>query len=343
MQRLEESVIASNYALLLLRQTRSLGIDDSRVLANTQLLASHLEGGATTLNGRQFLHMIRNINTLIPDTAFPIHYGLSMSVGTHGIMGFALLTSATARDAVQLAQRYYKTVFSIMTITEEQQDSHLHLVFDFDVALDDMEDMANFIIEGILAGMLSVSAFVLGSPSLPCVLRFRFACPPHAHLYQELFGVMPEFGCARNEIIVPASLMDTPLLTHDPLTRKMAEAQCEKMLESMEQFCSFPDRIRKILKSRPTSLPSLQDVASELNMHPRTLGRRLSEFNTCFKTLLEDVKYELAVQYLSDPDLLMDDIAYSLNYNDATSFYRAFKRWTGNPPSQYRPKCRSLR
>jgi AraC-like DNA-binding protein len=340
MKRPEESVIASNYAALVLRQTRAMGIDDAVILENTQLGPAHLDGSATSINGRQFLQLIENVATQVTDTAFPVHYGVNMSVGTHGIMGYALLTSATARDAFNLALRYYKTVFSMMSIAEEPGDEQVHFVFDVEAETPAQEA---YMIEGIFSGLLSVSRFLLGFSSLPCIMRYRISKPPHAGIYQQLFGVQPEFGCERNEIIIDRELLNIPLPANDPQTRKMAEAQCEKMLEAMEQFCSFPERIKKILKTNPAALPTLPEVADQLNMHPRTLGRRLSEYNTCFKELLEEVKSELAVQYLSDPNLLIDDIAFSLNYNDATSFYRAFKRWTGNSPSSYRPKMRAHR
>jgi AraC-like DNA-binding protein len=340
MRRPEESVIASNYAALVLRQTRALGIDDAEILERTQLGPAHLDGSATSINGRQFLQLIENVAAQVTDTAFPVHYGVSMSVGTHGIMGYALLTSATVRDAFDLALRYYKTVFSMMTIVEDVKDQKVHFVFDVESETTVQEA---YLIEGIFSGLLSVSRFMVGFSSLPCIMRYRIPKPPHADIYQQLFGIQPEFDCDCNEIIVDRQLLDIPLPANDPQTRKMAEAQCEKMLESMEQFCSFPEKIKKILKASPDTLPALPEVAAQLNMHPRTLGRRLSEYNTCFKELLEEVKSELAMQYLLDPDMLIDDIAFSLDYNDATSFYRAFKRWTGNSPSSYRSKMRALR
>lgn len=340
MKRPEESVIASNYAALLLRQTRSCGLDDAEVLASTQLEAAALEGGMRTINGRQFLQMLKNVSGLIDDSAFPVRYGMSMSIATHGIMGYALLASATGRDAFDLALRYYKTVFSIMNIQAEEEDGQVHFVFDFEI---DTDDLKPFLIDGVFAGMLSVSRFVLGLPALPCTVQFRDERPPHAELYDRIFGIRPQYNCQRDEIIVDRNLLEVPLPTHDPQTRKMAEAQCQQVLESMEQFCSLPEKIKKIIKSNPAALPTLTDVSDKLHMHPRTLGRRLSEFDTCFKTLLEEVKSELAMQYLADSRLPIDDIAFSLNYNDATSFYRAFKRWTGSSPSSYRTKARAWR
>ncbi|CBL44843.1 AraC-type DNA-binding domain-containing proteins [gamma proteobacterium HdN1] len=335
MKRPEDTVIASNYAALILRLTRAREIRDENVLAQTGIRAEQLEGEITSINGKQFLQMIRNVSELVDDSAFPVYYGMNMSVATHGIMGYALLTCASARDAFSLALRYYRTVFSMLSIVEESHGENVHFVFDFDICTGEME---KFMIEGVFAGLLSVSRYVLGIAEIPCEMRYTGSRPSHVSIYQTLFGLKPTFDCERNEIIVSRSVLDLALPAHDPQTQRLAQAQCEKALESMAEQTSFPDRIKQLIKSNPNPLPSLSQVADRLHMHPRTLGRRLSDFDTCFKDLLEEVKSELAMEYLANSDLLIDDIAYSLNYNDATSFYRAFRRWTGRSPGMYRQK-----
>lgn len=340
MTNAEDSVISGSYAHLLLRLTRGLGIADAEMLEDTGIDPVLLEGGGKPLNLQQFVRLVANVQARLADPSFAVRYGVSMSVGTHGMLGFALMTSATGRDAFDLALRYHKTVFSILTIHEESDDDTVRLVFDIDVDIPAVEPL---MIEGILSGILSVSRFVMGMTTLPCTLTFRHPEPEHAALYQELFGITPRFGAERNEVSVPREFMLRPLPAHDPQARKMAEEQCEKALAAMDRFDSLPKRIKKILKANPEAFPTLAEMASHLNMHPRTLGRRLSDFDTCFKDLVDEVKTELAMQYLADPNLLIDDIAYSLNYNDATSFYRAFKRWTGQSPGNYRPRGRAFR
>ena len=73
-------------------------------------------------------------------------------------------------------------------------------------------------------------------------------------------------------------------------------------------------------------------------MHPRTFGRYLNKDNTSYQELLDEVREVLAMEYLAKPNMLVEDIACSLNFNDTSSFYRAFKRWTGMTPSDQRKK-----
>jgi AraC-like DNA-binding protein len=341
MQKPEECVISASYVALMLRLTRSAGITDEQMLEPCGLSAQSIEAPNATVNGQEFVQLIRQAQKLAADSAFPVHYGLSMSVGTHGMLGFALMTSASVGDALELALRYHKTIFSILDIQKEQHGDRTHYVFDYETTLE--PDIEALMTEGIFCGWLSVSRFAMRMEQIECEMRFRSPRPPHAHLYPELFAIEPRFDCQRNELIVTEAVLALPMPAHDPHARQLAEAQCHQALQSMGQYCSLPERVKRILKSGEETLPDLAQVADALHMHPRTLGRRLNEHETCFKVLLDEVRAELAMTYLKETNRLIDDIATSLNYHDVASFYRAFRRWTGHSPGNYRPRSRVVR
>ena len=81
---------------------------------------------------------------------------------------------------------------------------------------------------------------------------------------------------------------------------------------------------------------SIDQVAKALSLSPRTLGRRLEEEGTTFKDVREDLRRRLALQYVGGQDLGLSEIAFLLGFSDAAAFHRAFKRWTGQTPLEYR-------
>ncbi|MNN59171.1 HTH-type transcriptional regulator VirS [compost metagenome] len=82
--------------------------------------------------------------------------------------------------------------------------------------------------------------------------------------------------------------------------------------------------------------PDMQAVAKELGMSDRTLQRRLTEENTTFKQLLTQTRHEQAREYLADPSLEIKEVAFMIGFEDQNSFYRAFRLWEGDPPSNWR-------
>jgi AraC-like DNA-binding protein len=79
-----------------------------------------------------------------------------------------------------------------------------------------------------------------------------------------------------------------------------------------------------------------EKIAEHLNMSERSLQRRLKEAGTTFRTILERVRKDLASTYVHDPDIELVEVAFLLGFSDQSAFSRAFKRWTGNTPSEFR-------
>ena len=91
----------------------------------------------------------------------------------------------------------------------------------------------------------------------------------------------------------------------------------------------------------PGSRPDLVMVAKELGMGERTLQRRITEKGTTFRKLLNEIRHESARQYLSDPLIETTETAFLLGFEDANSFYRAFRSWEGKTPAEWRATTRS--
>lgn len=89
---------------------------------------------------------------------------------------------------------------------------------------------------------------------------------------------------------------------------------------------------RSLMRGRP----EIQNIAKELGMSDRTLQRRLTDENTSFKHLLSEARHEQARAYLADPSLELKEVAFLIGYEDQNSFYRAFRQWEGDTPTQWR-------
>ena len=116
----------------------------------------------------------------------------------------------------------------------------------------------------------------------------------------------------------------------------MCEEQVLRELEALDES-NLVARTRKILLDHLGSgTPQLKMVASLFNITERQLQRKLKEQGTTFGELLDEVRLDLALRYLQDPRMTMVDIALSLGFSDQSNFVKAFKRWRGETPGQYR-------
>jgi AraC-like DNA-binding protein len=160
---------------------------------------------------------------------------------------------------------------------------------------------------------------------------------PKSDVYQKYFDCPIRFGAQRSVLILKPADLDRPFPGHnqellDILTPALASALGELQVRS-----SIKEQVKVVLKrSLASGRPELSDVARDLGLSDRTLQRRITEEGTSFRDLLIETRQELGRQLLSDPSAEIDEVACLLGYQDASSFYRAFRYWEGVTPNRWR-------
>ncbi|WP_394828044.1 helix-turn-helix transcriptional regulator [Pendulispora albinea] len=127
----------------------------------------------------------------------------------------------------------------------------------------------------------------------------------------------------------------------DPVLANLIGQQAETMLADLRRTSTSDDVRRAVREELRSGAPAMDRIARRLSTTPSTLRRRLSEEGVRYKDLLESARRESAYAYLRDPSLTMTEIAFRLGYRDATAFFRVFKRWTGQTPTEYRRSSES--
>lgn len=132
--------------------------------------------------------------------------------------------------------------------------------------------------------------------------------------------------------------LSKPLLGADPALGRVLERYADRVLlskPSVEE--ALVDRVRRLLFTELRGeAPQAADVARRLGMSERTLSRRLKEEGVTFAALLDSVRHEMATRRLGAPDGNPAEVAFCLGFSDVSTFYRAFRRWTGTTPAQFR-------
>lgn len=182
-----------------------------------------------------------------------------------------------------------------------------------------------------------------GDALRPLEVCFQGPQPADLEPYRQLFQAPLRFGAPRYALLFREADVNMPLPTAN---EALAQLHDRFAGEYLSRFADsrVMHRARQILcRLLPQGEPRREAVAQALCLSERTLQRRLQEAGGSFQQLLDDTRRDLAEQYLAQPDLAPLEIAYLLGFADPSNFYRAFKRWFGVTPGEYRLAARARR
>ncbi|MEV0759057.1 AraC family transcriptional regulator ligand-binding domain-containing protein [Nocardia sp. NPDC050435] len=309
-------------------------VSASACLAGTGLRPADLERPDTVVEAGQELTVARNLLRRIGDRpGLGVTAGTRYTVGTLGVWGYAMLSSASVREAIRLGVGYAELSFAFIRPTLEPDGSDLAVVFD---AGEIPADVREFFVERELAKIATLTPLAIGErPGVRVEAAFRGA---RARLLRErLPGVVLRTGADRHRIVFAAALLDQALPHSDPTTAQALEAHCERLLETRRARRGQAARVRSLILAELDTGPTAAAVAARLHLDERTLRRHLRAERTSFQELLDEVRGGLAAELLTLDQLTLAEIARRLGYHDAAGFSRAHRRWTGRAPRAPRP------
>jgi AraC-like DNA-binding protein len=186
---------------------------------------------------------------------------------------------------------------------------------------------------GAMAGAVNIMRGLRGAQWTPNEVMLAHRRPANIEPYRQFFRAPILFDAEQNAITFPAALLGQRVAGSEPELHRMLT---ERMQAFEAQFHDeFPDRVRRVLRTALlTDRTNSADIAALFSMTSRTMNRRLSTYGLSFQVLVDEGRYEIARQALIDTDMNVSHVAALLDY-DASSFARAFQRWSGKSPSQW--------
>lgn len=200
-----------------------------------------------------------------------------------------------------------------------------------------------FVVDSALSSRVHLAQRLTGGRARPNEVHIEFPAPEYAERYADFFPCPVLFGQPQNQIIWPAESLDAPLLERADTTHAQLVDLCQAQLHALMRQRSLRERVEEIVSPQLHSgLPSLAQVAHRLGLPSWTLRRRLqAEENTRFQDIIDGARQALALSYIRDTEIALGEIAFLLGFSSPEAFQRAFRRWTGEPPGQYRRGLRT--
>lgn len=332
---LNDPLVPINIPATMIRRVASKGYALDDILHNTQINQSTLDNPKSRLSYTQLMILSQNMLKLTQEPWLGLEVGSHININQLGMLGYALMSSATVKHALILAQKYHHIVDPAFAFTVNADDKETFISINPQLPL---KDLQLFVCDNFVASFINLGVFLTGQSIDPQRIHFNFSAPEYAEKYTEYFPCDVLFDQPRTEIIIKNEVMDIPLVLADEATARMAEEQCANILERIGVQDGVVQRVRKVLLSHPGHYPDIEAVARQMATSTRTLSRTLQDIGTSFQKILDEVRQEIAIEYLTQSSLPVEEIALLLGYNDASNFRKAFKKWTQHTPSYYRDK-----
>lgn len=321
------------YAEALLALAEELGLARTELFAAARVRPEVLGSPNARLSFIDFYHLIQAALERCGEPALGLVLGQRLNVSTHGILGYAVLSSANLGKALQFALKYYRVLglsFEL-ELVEQGEDIELRAVESFP-----MGPQSRFTAEGLLTSIHTIARFLLGEELQGLAVGFAHPAPDYAERYAEVFGVAAQFEQPCHWLRLPQHYLQRPMALANPATVQMCEQQCEALLASLDVQDGLLTRVRRLLLARPGDFPDLESAASALHTSGRSLRRHVTQMGTSYQQVLDDGRKRLALQYLTATHLPLHEISQLLGFSDPSNFRRAFRKWTGKLPGDYR-------
>jgi AraC-like DNA-binding protein len=265
---------------------------------------------------------------------FGLWFGHQFAPQSLGLLGYLATSSPTLGQALRNMVEYFPVYqqSSLLRLCEAQGICRLEYRLQDTRIASRRQDA-----ELSLTQFCNVMRLALGPSWAALEVHFEHPRPSDWHAHREAFGAEVRFAMQYNAILFRATELGKPMPYSDSQLLAIIKQSMQQLRPTTQIAPSLVARVREqILGVLPDGEPRLDDIAERLSVPAWTLQRRLKEENECFKQLIESIRRELAHTYLQEERLSISELSFRLGYTEVSTFSRAFMRWHGVSPTQWR-------
>lgn len=276
-------------------------------------------------------------NAYPDDTDLTMRVGGSMRCNDYRAFGLAWKSAPTLQGSLERAQRYGRMLTSVSTYELETRP---HTSFFIHHRAGEPRRGMGISNEQTLAAVMAIVREVVSTPVSPEAVYFRHSRPEVIAAHEAYFGCRVLHGTDRDALEFSRDTLNTPNRLGDAALSAFFDTHLEKELSELEHDMGLEQRVRiQISQSLSAGVPTVQDIALSLGMSARSLQRRLSERGYSFQNLVDASRRELAEKLLTTTEYSLAEITFLTGFSEQSAFTRAFRRWAGQTPRNYRLKA----
>lgn len=326
----------ASYISYLLECADSLGASVDRLLADAELNPRELQDGDNRID---LTYLMRLGYGAIRQTGRPdigLILGRQTGITRFGHAGLAAMTAPTLGDALEIITRYEplhgRCYRGSSQLIRNGQQTQLEFY-----SIAPYNDYTYFVVDAVLGGWYQIIQWMTGRTDLVAHALIEFSTPSYYQAYDATFPCGVRFHQEINGLVLKPGALATPLLHSNPALHASLLRTCDELLTQVAMADSYRNKVLKVLGTMlHGKTPSIEEVAQQLCIPPWTLRRKLKDEDTAYQNLVDEMRKDVALSYMKNTDLSFGEIAYLLGFSTPGAFQRAFKRWAGTTPGEYR-------
>ena len=282
----------------------------------------------------QLVELYEKAAELTRDKNFGLHLGEAVDPRLFDVVGYSALNSATLGDAFDRVARYHSIWTDGAVFKVERSTTTTAIIYRYvdESIIEHRHDS-----EMTFASVVALCRTTIDRDWTPIAVEFQHSKPVDTSEHARLFRCPVTFDAPFNRLIFNSASLDLPIAKADESLCRMLDRHAQELLAKYPPRDTVIDNARTVItRELNGGNPSLEQVAAQLGLSERTLQRKLQELGTSHNDLVEQIRRELAMRYLKEPDMAICEVAYLTGFSEPSSFHRAFKRWTGVTPGEFR-------
>ena len=253
--------------------------------------------------------------------------------GTFAMMCYACIHCATLGDFLERSTHFHELFNDNCKIVLGRDDDEARLEF---LPLDGVEDPHHLLAMSVLAICHRLMSWLLGQGLVLSAVRFAHPRPEYAAAYNLLFRAPIQFDGDRHCLLFSSSYLDMPVRQSEQALEEFLQMPGARLMGNPDNRNSHAAKVANLIRDEVAAeFPDFEWVAGQLHSTSGTLRRRLRQEGTSYQQLKDDIRRDTAIYNLNRGTMSTEEVAASVGFSEPTSFFRAFKRWTGVTPRAY--------
>ncbi|MFG0607569.1 AraC family transcriptional regulator [Vibrio mimicus] len=328
----------SGWIIPVTRAMKAHGMDPVATLERFDISPSEVNDPEGRICVQSLGNLFAYCNKAIGGRSFNIDVARSFHPSALHALGYAIQSAYNLREALERVAQYKRVVSNCSNMSAYASgDDFVAELEVYRYTDTGRQVLTPLLIESFLATLVQLSRDMVGEEIAPTRIEYTFErfseeCP----IVDEFYDCPILYGCKRNAVLFDLNLVQEQAFGSNPVMNQIHIEMLNQIMCRVDKENLFYQIERKILEGLPMTIPSQGDIAKQLGLSLRNLQRKLSEQGTCYKDILDNTRHRLTLNYIKQPHMSISEVGYLVGFSNVANFNRAFRRWKGCAPGEYR-------